>query len=334
LEKKNSEHELIPEIKNLIIYLAGYSVLLHDFSIFAEDQKKIYWLQKQRTLKNEYYVTLIQTPLSVDTCMQAWVFEPYKSAVLISATLAINNSFSYFKSRMGLLKDERVQEVQFHSPFPYEDTALLAIPEDAPDNTQKNWQQYINATILSLIRASKGSALVLFTSYDSLSAAWNYCKPMLDNENILALCQGQDSRSRLLDKFRDQVTSVLFATDSFWEGVDAPGETLKHLIIAKLPFRHPNDPVYLARSRHLESKGKNPFMELSLPDAVIRFKQGFGRLIRHSTDTGVVTVLDSRLIKKPYGEMFIKSVPKTQKAIKDTAKMIERVEAFFRENQS
>ncbi|HOT60024.1 MAG TPA: helicase C-terminal domain-containing protein [Spirochaetales bacterium] len=329
LEIKKPDHELISEINNLLLYLEEYANLFYSYSQYSEDEKNIYWIQKQRTLKNEYYITFIKTPLTVDSCMQAWVFEPYKSIVLISATLSTGGSFNYIKSRLGLYHNERVQDAQFFSPFPYEDTALLAIPEDAPDNSQKNWQNYINTTVYKLIIASHGSALVLFTSYDSLQATWKYAEPLLKQDGIPAYCQGSDSRSRLLEIFKSNITSVLFATDSFWEGVDAPGETLKHLIIVKLPFRHPNDPIFLARSKHLEKKNKNPFMELSLPDAVIRFKQGFGRLIRHSSDTGVVTVLDSRIIKKSYGEIFLKSLPRTQKAISTTDRLIPKIKDFF-----
>lgn len=332
LEIKNPDHELISEINSLLVYLEEFANLFYSYSHYYEDDKTIYWIQKQRTQKNEYYITFIKTPLTIDSCMQAWVFEPYKSIILISATLSTGGSFNYIKSRLGLFKNERLQEAQFFSPFPYEDTAMIAIPEDAPDNSQKNWQNYINTTVYKLITASEGSALVLFTSYDSLQAAWKYAQPLLEKDGIPAYCQGSDSRSRLLDTFKTNIKSVLFATDSFWEGVDAPGETLKHLIIVKLPFRHPNDPIFLARSKYLEKKGKYPFMELSLPDAVIRFKQGFGRLIRHSTDTGVVTVLDSRIITKSYGEVFLKSLPRTQKAICATEKLIPKIRAFLGAN--
>ncbi len=153
---------------------------------------------------------------------------------------------------------------------------------------------------------------MLFTSYTALRSAWDVVKPRLDILGISAFRQGDDERSRLLDAFKTDISSVLFATDSFWEGIDAPGETLELVIITKLPFRVPTDPVQKARSEALERRGGNSFMDLSLPEAVIRFKQGFGRLIRHSDDRGAVVVLDARLLNKRYGRVFIESLPQTK----------------------
>ena len=141
--------------------------------------------------------------------------------------------------------------------------------------------------------------------------------------------QGDDDRSRLLKTFLEDETSVLFATDSFWEGVDAPGDTLRLVILCRLPFKSPNDPVFEARSESLEEKGGNSFMELSLPEAVMKFKQGFGRLMRRSSDRGVVAVLDSRLLKKQYGRLFLQSLPKTQTSYVDFDDLLQKVKGFL-----
>ena len=142
-----------------------------------------------------------------------------------------------------------------------------------------------------------------------MKSAYEAAKPKMAELGIAMLRQGEDERSKLLDAFKADLGSVLFATDSFWEGVDAPGETLQLVIICKLPFRVPTDPVQLARSEAVEKKGGNAFMEISLPEAVIRLKQGFGRLIRHSEDRGAVVILDSRIATKRYGQLFIQSLP-------------------------
>ncbi|HRY81856.1 MAG TPA: helicase C-terminal domain-containing protein, partial [Spirochaetia bacterium] len=145
---------------------------------------------------------------------------------------------------------------------------------------------------------------------DSLRSSYEAALPRLTELGITAFRQGQDERGRLLDAFKADAASVLFATDSFWEGVDAPGDTLRMVVITKLPFRVPTDPVQQARAEAIERREGNPFLELSLPEAVLRFKQGFGRLIRHSEDRGVVAVLDSRIVHKRYGSQFLESLPR------------------------
>ncbi|HOT63488.1 MAG TPA: helicase C-terminal domain-containing protein, partial [Treponemataceae bacterium] len=154
-------------------------------------------------------------------------------------------------------------------------------------------------------------------------------RAVLSPLGITVLRQGDDDRSRLLESFKRDETSVLFATDSFWEGVDAPGDTLLHVIMVKLPFRVPNDPVHAARSESIEGAGGNAFMELSLPEAVMRFRQGFGRLMRRKTDRGVVTVLDRRLVAKRYGQIFVDSVPETARAFEPLSDIVSRVERFL-----
>ncbi|MFA5853272.1 MAG: helicase C-terminal domain-containing protein, partial [Spirochaetales bacterium] len=153
-------------------------------------------------------------------------------------------------------------------------------------------------------------ALVLFTSYDILSSTFEKARPVMEASGITCLRQGMDDRSRLLTMFRNDISSVLFATDSFWEGVDAPGETLSMVVITKLPFKVPNDPIQQARAEAVEKRGGNSFMEISVPEAIIKFKQGFGRLIRHSDDRGAAVVLDQRLATARYGQLFVASLPK------------------------
>jgi ATP-dependent DNA helicase DinG len=153
--------------------------------------------------------------------------------------------------------------------------------------------------------------------------------PVLEKHGIRVLKQGDDDRKRLLDTFLNDEHSVLFATDSFWEGVDAPGDTLRLVILCRLPFRSPSDPVFEARCEALENRGGNSFMDLSLPEAVMTFKQGFGRLMRRSSDHGAVVVLDGRLLRKRYGEIFLRSLPETKTCYGDFSSILRAVERFF-----
>jgi len=217
----------------------------------------------------------------------------------------------------------------FPSPFPYSSAVLLAAPTDAPLPDEDGWQNFIDKAAGRLAAVAGGSALVLFTSYQSLRSAWSAAKPELEKLGIRCLKQGDDDRTRLLQDFLSDESACLFATDSFWEGVDAPGDTLRLVIICRLPFRAPDDPVFEARSEAIEKRGGSSFMELSLPNAVMKFKQGFGRLMRRSADRGVVAVLDGRLLKKKYGQIFRQSLPETKTSFSEFDDVLRDVENFF-----
>jgi ATP-dependent DNA helicase DinG len=180
-----------------------------------------------------------------------------------------------------------------------------------------------------LILAASGRTLVLFTSYDSLTRCRDAARNALYHSGFTLLKQGDDDRARLLALFKEDTSSVLFATDSFWEGIDVPGDSLSQVIIVKLPFAVPSDPVFAARSEALEAAGHNSFMELSVPDAVIKFRQGFGRLLRHSSDRGAIVVLDRRLSEKRYGKIFLDSIPPTKICSGTVQDIAERVTLFL-----
>jgi ATP-dependent DNA helicase DinG len=206
---------------------------------------------------------------------------------------------------------------------------LLAAPADSPLPDEDGYQDFVDSSAGRLAAVADGSALILFTSYRSLQSAWDAAAPELQSLGIRCLKQGDDDRSRLLEEFLADTHSVLFATDSFWEGVDAPGDTLRLVILCRLPFRTPSDPVFEARREDVEKNGGNPFMDLSLPEAVMKFKQGFGRLMRRSSDHGVVAVLDGRLLKKRYGEIFLRSLPETKTCFGDFNTILRSVESFL-----
>ena len=191
------------------------------------------------------------------------------------------------------------------------------------------YQQYIEMALPRLIKAAEGRTLVLFTARESLNSAHRACQSYMKGFKGRLMKQGEDDPGRLLQAFKDEKESVLFATDSFWQGVDVPGDSLMQVIIVKLPFTVPNDPVFTARSDAIKARGGNSFMELSVPEAVIKFRQGIGRLIRRSDDKGVVTVLDRRIYEKRYGSIFTASMPQCKRAYEPLAELTERINGFI-----
>ena len=180
-----------------------------------------------------------------------------------------------------------------------------------------------------MLELSEGSALILFTSYRMLSEVYAGVKPRLQERGITAFRQGEDDRARLLRRFNQDLSSVLFATESFWAGVDAPGDTLRVVVLCRLPFRVPSDPVLIARAERIKAAGGNPFLELTLPDAIMRFRQGFGRLIRSGSDRGVVIITDTRVLTKSYGRAFVESVPETTQIFTERAALEGALERFL-----
>ena len=324
------------EAKIILRRLDSYVILLKNFALWDEKRQNVYWIQKKRlppdlarSSDDPDYVILTETPLDISNLMNMGVYEEMSSVICTSATLKTGRDFKYWCSRTGIsyTDPERVNCNSFDSPFPYDKNMLFAVPSDAPLPDRPEFQQWIEMAIPRLISAAEGRTLVLFTSYESLRSAHNTTVHMLKGFNGLIMKQGDDDNSKLLEKFKNDNESVLFATDSFWQGVDIPGESLSQVIIVKLPFTVPNDPVFVARSEAIEKRGGNSFMEMSVPEAVIKFRQGIGRLIRRSDDRGVVTVLDRRVYEKRYGTSFIQSMPdckKTYDTLDETCKTINR----------
>ncbi len=327
---ESAEDQSVREAELALVRLSELAAVCARYRAFDEEPNEIFWLDRRKTSQGEGFAQLMITPLNISFMMNEAVFDQFRTVVCLSATLSVGGSFGFWENRVGLSgSGARVECREYPSPFPFERNALLAATSDAPDPSSPAWQDWVNGAVYELIAASGGRALVLFTSYAALRAAWDAVKPRLDALGISAFRQGDDERSRLLGSFVADVSSVLFATDSFWEGVDAPGETLELVIITKLPFRVPTDPVQKARSEDIERRGGNSFMDLSLPEAVIRFKQGFGRLIRHSNDRGAVVVLDVRLLAKRYGRVFVSSLPRTRARFGTLAEVADEVRSFI-----
>lgn len=288
-------------------------------------------IRLKRRADDAEYITFTQTPLEISHLMNEGVYEQMASVICTSATLKTGRDYNYWMRRTGVnfAGEERVLRGEFQSPFPYEKNMLLAVPKDAPLPDSMEYQQYIEMAIPRLINAAEGRTLVLFTSYESLKSAHRTAVASLKGFAGRIMKQGDDDNSKLLEAFKKENESVLFATDSFWQGVDIPGESLSQVIIVKLPFTVPNDPVFVARSEAIEKKGGSSFMELSVPEAVIKFRQGIGRLIRRSDDKGVVVVLDRRIYEKRYGSIFISSMPECKKVYEPLKDITERINRFI-----
>ena len=244
------------------------------------------------------------SPLDIAANMRDQLYAKVKPIVFTSATLSVNGTFDYIRSRLGI--SEEAQETICPSHFDFREQVILYLPDDLPLPGNSEFTLRITDRIAEILRLSSGRALVLFTSYHNLNSVYSSLRDMLPYKIFR---QGEAPRTTLLERFRDDTHSVLLATGSFWQGVDVPGETLSCLIIDKLPFDSPGDPLVAARIDVINQRKGNPFMEYQVPSAIIALKQGLGRLIRKSSDRGILAVLDKRIIKSGYGRFFINSLP-------------------------
>ncbi|MEI7603610.1 MAG: helicase C-terminal domain-containing protein [bacterium] len=276
-----------------------------------------------------------QTPLKIGELLKKEIYQKLNSTIILSATLTVNENFGFMKSRLGLnnmksfqIKTDRdenyegdnisdefvdnvVEEVKdvnidtgvFESPFDYEEQMQVVIRDEIPDHKSYGYLSQLTDAILEGIQHTNGNAFVLFTSYGIMNDVADSIWRALEHDNIPLLVQESGNREEIVKKFREG-NSVLFGVESFWEGVDIPGDALTHVIIVKLPFKVPSTPIEKARAELVEKEGGNSFYDLSLPQAVIKFRQGIGRLIRTQSDKGIVTILDPRIVKSSYGKFF------------------------------
>ena len=272
-----------------------------DAVLLEGEQNSIYWISSERRTEE---ITLHSAPLHVGQVLEENLFTQKECVVLTSATLRTGNSFRFIKERLSL---EDPMELALDSPFDFETSVLLYVPKDIPEPNQPYYQKSVENALTELCRATEGRTLILFTSNSQLRATYRAIRDDLDQDGIVLFGQGIDgSRRQILRSFRSTPKSVLMGTRSFWEGIDVVGKALSCLVIARLPFAVPTNPVLAARSETFE----DPFNEYYLPDAILRFRQGFGRLIRRKDDYGLVVVLDKRLLTKTYGSAFLRSLPR------------------------
>jgi len=303
LEELEDEKGIINEFSKYLGRVENFFKNLH-FIKSMDDDEFIYWLSVNRK-KNRLKFTA--TPLKISSELETSLFVNLEKIVFTSATIAVDKSFSYFKKSIGL-QEETLEEI-IHSPFNYEKQMRVYIPSDIPLPNAKNFIDEIHEFIKKLIYASKGNTFILFTSYATLNYVYYLIKDDLEENGLQLFVQGTAPRNKLVNDYKLAPRPVLFGTDSFWEGVDVKGDKLTSVILVKLPFKVPSDPVIEAIIENIEKEGRNPFMEYQIPESVIKFKQGIGRLIRSKEDRGVITILDTRIIKKRYGEIFLNSIP-------------------------
>lgn len=324
----------IPDYGNLITELSSilqsHSEMCHQMnSVIAQPEANgIYWLSIREGSKgtslspspsqegnstvvlpglpspeNTNIVNLCAAPLHVGSILEEHLFSPLKCAILTGATLSIESNFNYIKEQLGLIE---ANELLIAAPFDYQTSTLIYLPTDIPEPGTPGYQRAVETSLVNLCRASRGRTMVLFTSHSALRTTRTLIQPPLEEDEILVVGQGINGGAKhLLDTLKANPQTVLLGASSLWEGVDIPGDALSVVVIARLPFGVPDDPIHQARSELFE----DGFSQYTLPQAIIRFKQGFGRLIRSKTDRGVVVILDRRLQTKYYGDAFLMSLP-------------------------
>ena len=310
----DEEKDKNPEVINFNNHLKIFKKYIDSFKFINNfsDADYVYWLDINSKRTN---VVLTATPLNIAQKLSSVLFENLNRLVFASATIMANGNFEYFKKSLGLDEEECI-ECFIESPFDYEHQMSVYIPTDIQDSENLNaFVTDASKFILDILKKTKGKAFILFTSYTMLNQIYYSVVNKLKNSNFEIFLHGEKPRSQLIKEFKEAKNPVLFGTTSFWEGVDVQGENLSNVIITKLPFLVPTDPIVSAISKKIEEDGGNSFSDFQLPEAIIKFKQGVGRLIRKKTDRGNIFILDSRIIKKRYGSAFIKALP-SQKNIK------------------
>lgn len=286
------------EIENIVRRAQSLKFDL-EFVVSCDQPDFVYWCEKRGR-----GVFINATPIDVSGILEENLFAKLPTAVLTSATLTAAGSFAFMKGRLGI---SRARELIVESHFDFHKQAVLYLPQRMPDPRSREFLDASVEEITRILNATHGRAFVLFTSVSAMRETYEQVRDFIDYPSFI---QGQSSKNALLERFRNTPGAVLFATSSFWQGVDVQGEALSCVIISKLPFAVPSDPVVAARQRYIDDQGGNSFYEYSVPQAAITLKQGLGRLIRSTTDRGVLSILDPRVRTKAYGRVFLQSIPR------------------------
>jgi Rad3-related DNA helicase/DNA polymerase III epsilon subunit-like protein len=320
VELMGLEDGQIPDRDGTLAEVAGYRGYLErlgtqgDEIISSPNRNGVYWITGGASQEQ---LSLYSAPLHVGEALNSALFSCKESVVLTSATLTAEGCFDYVKERLSL---ESASELVLGSPFDYVRSTMLYVVQDIPEPSRPAYQRAVESTVAKLVTALEGRTLVLFTSHAQLRLTNSAIRSRLEDAGILVLAHGVDgSRRRLLQAFKSAPRAVLMGTSSFWEGIDVVGDALSCVVIVKLPFAVPTDPIIAARSESFDE----PFRQYSVPQTILKFKQGFGRLIRSDTDRGIVVILDSRLRSKFYGQSFIQSVPRCTVRVGSEGHLVE-----------
>ena len=301
-----------------------------NFILRAEKDTHAYWVERVREEKRRTHLRLVAAPLSVADDLHRMLYDLKDSVILSSATLRVGNDFKYMTRRLGAV--ERFRSLTAESPFNYLFQSLVLAPDCLPDPSADplGYAGGLAALLKDLFAATNGRALVLFTSYEMMHRVADCARDPLAAAGIQLLVQGEGlSRESMTTALRESSRTVLFGAQSFWEGVDVAGEALSCVVIARLPFQTVGDPIVEARSEKIDREGGSSFRDYAVPEAVIRFRQGFGRLIRTKRDRGVVVVTDPRIVTKNYGAFFRKSIPTSVHTVTELPDLLSRVTDFF-----
>jgi len=298
-----------------------------------EGEEYCRWLELKKAKRGGVNIVLCSAPLDVSRGLREALYDRFGTIAMTSATMTVGAEFDYFTRRLGLddLEAGRLECTLLPSPFDYRSQALIAAPRNIAEPDSPGYETMLEDMIREATVISGGRAFVLFTSYRLLDRLYAKLMPQLDAGGMTPLRQGGEHRTALLNRFRREKAAVLFATDSFWEGVDVKGEALECVIITRLPFRVPSEPIQQARVEAIQRAGGDAFLDYSVPQAVIKFRQGFGRLIRHRDDVGAVLILDARVRTRKYGALFLNSLPTS--AIRDgnVRDTLSEMECFFKQ---
>ena len=304
-----------PEIESLVRRLRQIRFDLN-FIVTGSDKKFVYWVERRNR-----GIFLRASPIDVAGLLQDKLFDEVSTVILTSATLSSDGNFAFIRDRLGL---DTADDLIASSSFDYQNQAVLYLPSKMPDPRSSEWANAAADEVIRILNATEGRAFVLSTSLAGMQSLFENVWAEIDYP---CLVQGSAAKSQLLKRFRETPNAVLFATSSFWQGVDVRGEQLSCVIIDKLPFAVPTDPIVAARQRYIEDMGGSSFHEYSVPQAIIALKQGLGRLIRSTTDRGVLAVLDPRLRTKAYGQTFLRSLPQCRvtSEIRDLAAIFQSI---------
>ncbi len=326
----NQVRYLAAELGALGSRLAGLAAALLAFT--DEDENQCAWVELRRSSRAGPLISFHTAPIEVAPLLRRALFDRFDTAVLTSATLAVDRRFDYLHQRLGIEgvdPPERIRSLRVESPFEFPRQARLLVPSDLPEPNSPDYEPATHQAIRHALSITQGGTFLLFTAYGALNRAFAALKDELHRFGLTPLRQGESSRHVLPTRFTQDRGAVLFATDSFWEGVDVRGDALRCVTITRLPFRGPTEPIEQARVEALEARGGNAFMDHAVPQAVIKLKQGFGRLIRSRSDRGCVLILDSRIVHKHYGGAFLASLPPARQIIGPQRLVFKEMAAFF-----